>query len=396
MRDTRVLGHLIKELKKVGVIRYDKDFLNYISISSEVVTAKQLSGFIKRDGNIQNKLFLEKIEIFFKFPEAIWTSNEKRQISLIDTAVKHKLHLHSLPKVDALDISSIIPVELPCTEEQSRLLETFSKITTHIKLETMIDEFLSMGLLNKTVENQYFLVKLLKLAYKKGLYAIILEFIAPNLYKKQYDNVEIQKYLAHTYGSLKKYDEAQQILSILIDHSTIENINLRTSALSNHKREMFENENNLIKEDKLYVLIQGYQELHAINGIYSYYTGINLLYMVVLGQTLFPADSRYTSIDTKEIYERSKPSLQEDNTHNDYYIKMSGFEFQLLLGREGVLEKIESYLDDVKPHVSLVERTLRQMQLFIDKTKKSHLPIAVIFEKTIDTLASYCILSKKT
>jgi len=396
MRDTRVLGHLIKELKNKGLIHYDKDFLDYVGIPKKEVTAKQLSGFIKREGDIHNKLFLKNIESFFELDETMWTSNNARQINMIDIAVKHKLYLQSLPKEDALDISSIIPVELPCTKNQMRLLDTFSKTTTQRESETMIDEFLSEELLKKTVENQYFLVKLLGLAYKKGLYAIILEFIAPNLYKKHSDNVEIQKYLAHTYGSLKKYDEAQQILSILIDHSTIENINLRTAALSNHKREMFENENNLIKADKLYVLIQGYQELHAINGIYSYYTGINLLYMVVLGQTLFPADSRYTSIDTKEIYERSKPSLQEDNTHNDYYIKMSGFEFQLLLGREGVLEKIESYLDDVKPHVSLVERTLRQMQLFIDKTKKSHLPIAVIFEKTIDTLASYCKFSKKT
>jgi len=396
MRDTRVLGHFIKELKNKGFIRYDKDFLNYVDIPHEIVTAKQLSGFIKREGDIHNKLFLKKIELFFDLPETIWTSNEKRQLTLIDTAIKHKIYLQSLPKEDALDISSIIPIELPCTENQSKLLETFAKITTQIKLETMIDEFLSTGLLNKTVENQYFLVKLLELAYKKGLYTIILEFIAPNLYKKQYDNVEIQKYLAHTYGSLKKYDEAQQILSILIDHSTIENINLRTSALSNHKREMFENENNLIKEDKLYVLIQGYQELHAINGIYSYYTGINLLYMVVIGQILFPSDSRYDSIDTQKIYELSKSSLKEDNTHNDYYVKMSEFEFQLLLDREGVLEKIESFLDDYRPHVSLVERTLRQMRLFIDKTQKSHSPVVDIFEKTIDTLASYCKYSKET
>lgn len=396
MRNTKVLEHLIKELKNKGLIRYDKDFLHYVGIPNETVTAKQLSGFIKREGDIHNKLFLKEIESFFDLPETIWTSNEKRQISLIGTAINHKLYLQSLPKEDALDISSIIPVELPCTENQIKLLDIFSKTTKAKELETMVDEFLSKGLLDKTVENQYFLVKLLELAYKKGLYAIILEFIAPNLYKKQYDNVEIQKYLAHSYGSLKKYDEAQQILSILIDHSTIENINLRTSALSNHKREIFENANKPIEADILYVLIQGYQELHAINGIYSYYTGINLLYMVVLGQILFPADSRYDSIDTQEIYELSKPSLKEDNTHNDYYVKMSGFEFQLLLDREGILEKIESFLDDDRPHVSLVERTLRQMKLFIEKTQKSHSPVVEIFEKAIDTLASYCKYSKET
>lgn len=395
MNATKVLSFLIDSLKEAGIIRYNKDFLYYIKISKEIVSPKQLSGFIQRDGDIQNRLFLKEIETYFNFPKSIWTSNEERQKNLIKKAIKHELDLQSLPNEDAIDVSSLIPTELPCSEEQLGLLKDFSTVSTKTQSEEMIDRFLSLGLLDKKLENQEFLVRLLKLVYDKGLYVIIVEFIVPSLYKRYYDKIEVQKYLAHTYGSLKQYSEAKHILGILIHHNTIENINLRTSALSNHKREIFATPSKPIETEKLYALIQGYQELHAIKGIYSYYTGINLLYMVVLGQILFPDDTRFAAIDTQAIYDKSKPSLKEDKTHHDYYVAMSGFEFQLLLSREGVLEKIESFLANDEPHVSLVERSARQMRLFLEATKESESSSILIakFKNAIEILEGYCKIS---
>ncbi len=246
MKATKILRYLIENLKVSGLIQYDKDFLDYVGISNELVTSKQLSGFIKRDGDIQNKLFLKEIEAFFKLSKDIWITNEERQKNLIDKTIKDKLTIQSLPGKEALDMSNIIPTESPCTAKQLELLDIFLNLQTQSQSEAMIDEFLSMGMLKRKVENQEFLVKLIKLAYDKGLYVIIIEFIVPSLYKKQYDKVEVQRYLAHTYGSLEQYDEAQQILSILLHHNEIENINLRTSALSNHKREIFKNPYELI------------------------------------------------------------------------------------------------------------------------------------------------------
>lgn len=138
------------------------------------------------------------------------------------------------------------------------------------------------------------------------------------------------------------------------------------------------------------MLIQGYQELHAYNGIYSYYTGINLLYMVILGQICFHEETRFSTIDVKLIYEKSKPSLRSDNTHDAYYVTMSNLEFQLLLNRQGVIEKVESFLANEEPHPSLVERSLRQMHLFIDKTATTQHPVSKLFQKASSVLEGYC------
>ena len=72
-----------------------------------------------------------------------------------------------------------------------------------------------------------------------------------------------KKIEAHTLGSLEKYDEAKHILDILIHYNTIENINLRTSALSNHKRALMLS-GNPVDADELYTLITGYKELHVL------------------------------------------------------------------------------------------------------------------------------------
>jgi hypothetical protein len=168
---------------------------------------------------------------------------------------------------------------------------------------------------------------------------------------------------------------------------TIENINLRTSALSNLKREVL-NQENFTKESLIH-LIKGYKELHSIKGIYSYYTGINLLYLIMIGQTRFSDDDYFNSFDTKAIYEYSKQSLRNDNTHESYYNIMSEFEFLLLLDRSGVIEKIESFLENDKPAPSLIERTLRQMKLFVRCSNNKNHSIVKRYLQVIQILEDY-------
>jgi uncharacterized membrane protein len=72
---------------------------------------------------------------------------------------------------------------------------------------------------------------------------------------------------------------------------------------------------------------------------------------------------------------------------------MSGFEFKLLLGNNGIGSQIESFLNNEKPHSSLVERTLRQMQLFVDFTHQSNHTIVAIFKETIEILEGYNALT---
>ena len=389
MKPTQVLKYLIEKLKENGIIMYDKDFLDYIDIKTDTKHIKRLSDHLRRSGDIRDKTFLKAIEEKFGFEKSIWSVCESSQTERIKEAIERALILQKLPDKDALNLSTIIQVEHPMNKNQKSALHHFQTLSSKEILEKTIDDYLGSNMLERKIENQEFLVALLHLAYDKGLYSIIVEFILPNLYVSYRQRTDVQKIEAHTLGSLQEYKEAKHILHLLIHHNTIENINLRTSALSNHKRELFASQEPLQKET-LSLLIEGYQKLHTMEGIYSYYTGINLLYMVVLAQLTFPEDETFSSIELKDIYKLSKPSLKKDKTHHDYYVTMSELEFKLLLEYEGILEKIESFLANETPHTSLVERTLRQMKLFTNHIEKSKHPLVALFQKAIGILEGYC------
>jgi len=388
MKPTRVIKKIVEQLKEIGIIKYNKDFLAYIGVDTTTKEIKSLSDYMRRNGEVRDRIFLKKIEEKLGLSKKIWQRSDVYQIEQINKAIEHILDLQNLPDEGALDVSDIIQSKSIITQEQLDILEQFSNALSNQEAETIIDTFLKEGFLEKSVENQAFLVELATLLYQKGLYAIIIEFILPNLYRRYQLLPEVQKIEAHSLGSLGKYEDAKHILEVLSHHKTIENINLKTAALSNHKRALM-NSKDAIDADTLYTLINGYSELHALNGIYSYYTGINLLYMVILGQLLFPADTRFVDSDTEEIYKLSKPSLKEDKTHDAYYVVMSDFEFQLLLGRQSVIEKIESFLANEEPYPSLVERTLRQMKLFIQNIENTNSSLVLFFEKSVALLESY-------
>ena len=392
MKPTKLVKTFIEMLKEAAIINYNKDFLEIIGFPVDGKHIRRLSDYIRRDGGIRDKTFLLAVQKRFDLAKDIWDLGDGMQIKLLKEAIERELDLKKLPDESALDVSDILRTKAPISNEQKAILEEFANSFSQKESEDIIDNLLARGLLDKKVENQEFLVELLKLAYEKGMYSIIVEFILPNLFRRYQMLTEVQKIEAHTLGSLAKYEEAKHILDVLIHHNTIENINLKTSALSNHKRALFAKEN--IDANELFTLVKGYKELHAINGIYSYYTGINLAYMAILGQILFPKDSRFLQIDIEEIYKLSKKSLKEDNTHNDYYRHMSEFEFLLLLDREKVDKKIESFLEHYKPHPSLVERSLRQMNIFTRSSKNPKHKIIKKFLKVRNILKDYILLSK--
>ena len=388
MKNTALLKYLINEMIEADIILYQRRFLTFIGVPEDECNIKKLSSWLNRDGGIQNRPFLKKVEESLGLPKDIWNANINLQKSAIQKAIiKYK----SLLEVseDGLDISNIIPIEQPITKEQEKLLKVFDGLVTKNEAETKMDDFYTLGLLDKKVENQEFLIRLMKLTYDRGLYLLITEFILPAMFNNYREKIQVQKLEAHTLGSLSQYNDAKHILSLLKDDSIIENINLRTSAISNHKRQLLNNPAKKQKKETFLLLIKCYRNLHRYHEEYSYYAGINLLYMVQLAKILFPDDERFSSIDTQNIYDKSKPSLREDKTHHDYFAVMSGFEFRLLLEHDEVLEKIESFLEHNEPHISLVERTVRQMELFVDADEKSESPLVALFEKLIGILEAY-------
>jgi len=386
MKPTEVIQELIKELKRELIIEHNKDFLELIGLPIDKVHIKRLSAYLNRNGAIRDNKFLLAVEKKFGFDNTIWIDNNFNQKNLILKAIKRlSKGLYSESASQMLD--RIIIPNFTLTHEQKRLLREFEATNRKDMLESMIDNYLNMGLLDKTMENQEFLTKLIEIAYIKGLYSIIANLLLPNLIISYRQSVKIQKIEAHTYGSLGNYKEAKYILKKLIHDNTIENINLKTSALSNHKREILSSKD--IDSDNLYLLIEGYKSLFESEEIYSYYTGINLVYMVILGRLKFQDDIRFKEIDVNRIYQLSKESLKSDTTHEPYYNIMSDLEFQLLLGHNGVLQKIESFLEMEQPNPTFVERTLRQMRLFVSHTKDSKSTIVDNFKESIKILDGY-------
>ncbi len=387
LKHTEFLKILVSSMIDADIISYKKEFLAFIHFPTDKYYIQRLSSWLNRSGEIQDRQFRIAIENRFGFTEEIWdlpTTLQKLNIKQTVKQIKE-----SIASENSLDIHELIPIEYPITTKQKMLLDEFKNLKKQEEIEDKIDELTSIGHLDQKIENQEFIAVLLEHAYNKGLYHIIVEFILPKLLYNYRCQTRVLKLEAHTLGSLENYGTAKHILSKLIHENVIENINLRTSAISNHKRDMLNGQNQEELKESLPLLIEHYTYTHKLDNIYSYYTGINLLYMVTLVQILFPKDKRYMTIDRQEIYNKSKPSLKIDKTHNDYYVTMSGFEFQLLLNREGVLEKIESFLANHEPHASLVERTVRQMRLFIAAAEADKHTTVLLFKKATEILEGY-------
>lgn len=382
---TNFLNRLLVALQRADIITTDKSFLTFIGFTINKKNIDNLSNWKnEKTKTISNQAFLHAIETKCHFKSDIWKQTELLQNKAIETFIAN---FYTDTKI--LDINEIIPSHASILPIQQKALEQFEIQKTQYELETDIATFLEKGWLEKTLENQEFLIALFKKSYDKGLYTIMLTFIFPSLFHYHQCDITIKKLEAHAQGSLGNYDEATRILQHLTHSHTIEHTNLRTSAISNYKRQLFNNPQKSPNKEQVSTLIFAYQTLHQEHNLYSYYTGINLLYIVQLAKLLYPDEKAFATIDTQEIYDKSKPSLKTDKTHHDYYVTMSAFEFKILLGNTQINAQIESFLDNQKPHPSLVERTLRQMQLFVDFTYESNHEVVTIFKTIIKILEAY-------
>jgi hypothetical protein len=128
----------------------------------------------------------------------------------------------------------------------------------------------------------------------------MIEFILPAMLCNKRCQTNVQKLEAHALGSLGYHSKAKHILGLLKDSNQLENTNLRTSAISNYKRELLSDPQNPPNKEMLSLLITSYQTLHQEHNLYSYYTGINLLYIVQLAKFIYPEEKSFTTIDIQE------------------------------------------------------------------------------------------------
>ena len=366
MNETMLFMYIVINMQERLVGKYSKNqiialMIDYHTLSNPI-QRQNLSRWSKTNGNFSSDYgYIKKaVEEFLKLDKSIWTKmtvdQEKIIIEAIDNYKKHQSN-NKVMDISDICIKNIIPNEPKMTQEQSDAIEKFK----HNDSVNDIHKFIKNGWVSKASENQKFLYNLTFIIHQKGYYKEILGFILPAMMPKYRDSIKIKKIEADSMGIFNP-EEALQIFEQLKGESTLQNINFKTSAISNMKRIYLKTHNKDKLKEYLLILVENYQMVYNANGIKSYYTGINLTYMIELGKMIFPKDKCF-DIDTKLIYEESKESFKTDNSHNNYYVWMSQYEFQLLIGKNPTIN-IEFLLETEKPSAVVVERTIRQIETY--------------------------------
>jgi len=318
---------------------------------------------IGKDGVIHKHSFITAINEKLGLSSDIWGASEQKQKEAVIGGVKQfKKTLEQkealFPWVDEVGLS----------EEQERFL-AFSKEARVEEIEQKMEHLKESFV--KRSHTQAFLIALLEVMYERGEYGFVYEQLFPHLLDT-YDN-SIRAKKAHIYASLPEpmYREAFDILNSIKGESKAETIDLQTSAISNIRRERFSSA-NLTKQELqglLQTFIKCYAKIYTPKEPQSYYVGINLAYMLHLADTVFAntiaIEEGYT---IEQIYSDVQQSLRKAKASKEpeeqYYASMSEIEFQLLLGRQGMVQELEYMLETLNPSQNLIDQTSRQMGLF--------------------------------
>ncbi len=316
-----------------------------------------------KDGVIHKHTFITAINEKLALSEDIWGASEEKQKDAVIQGVKHF-------KNDLEKNEMLFPwvSEIGIDEEQEAFL-SFANQATFYEIKKKADSIKES--FNKTSNNQAFLIAILNLMYERGEYVFIYSYIFPHLLDT-YDN-SIKSKKAHIYASLPKpmYREAFDILNSIKGEGKAETMDLQTSAISNIRRERFSS-STLTKEglnELLHTLIQCYTKIYIPKQPYSYYPGINLAYMLTLAASIFPNTLEIDEVySVGQIYKDVKQSIikakESENKEENYYATMSDIEFQLLLGKKGLVQELEYVLETLNPSKNLINQTQRQMGLF--------------------------------
>jgi len=296
-----------------------------------------------------------------------------------------------------IDLSSLIPATHPITEDQETLIQKV--IDVHRKDEIdLLNEHLDY--FQPSFETQSFLLKLIPVLYDQGHYDFLHIHVFPALLTHHQADTQIKILMAHTLGSLTepKHLEAAKLLDIIPSENDTHIIDMKTAAISNVRRQLLTDQ-NLTKEqlaEILDILIRYYHATFTTNEIHHYYPGINLTYVLYQHDTFFPGREHSCPLSIQEIYQLSKPSIGKELQNQDkeahYYAKISELEFKLLLHHNNIEPELYLLLEETQPPYATVERTIRQMELFVELisrfTKENNTVIKEI-EKIINILEGY-------
>jgi hypothetical protein len=326
----------------------------------------------KQKGKL-NKEVRNLIQNNIGFSSDIWDSTTSVQAKTIKEAVREFLNPTATIE---LNISDLLLNNAPATPPQKTVIEEIKYLG---KDETVSLLKNNANFLEKTLENQTFLIELIEPLYNKGLYDFLAKHIFTSILRHNLDVTTIKIIHAHTLGILTKPDylEATSILnSIISNNLTSDIIDIQTALISNLRRLKLEKDDLTVEElsDILTLLRGEYTNLVEYNTNRHYYPAINLMYILKL--TLLITENKHYVMqsDLANLYEDAKKSIKKESflesKESRYYAQISDIEFQLLLEKNHIRKNLEFILEDIMPLHTWVERTLRQLNFFINIVKK--------------------------
>jgi len=350
-----------------------------------------------KDGVIHKHTFITAINEKLGLSPDVWGASDEKQKEAVLRGVKQFKEAQEkeellFPWVDEVGLS----------EEQEAFIEFSTQASVdevEKKLDTMQESF------TKRSHTQAFLIVLLEVMYEKGEYGFVYEYIFPHLLDTYDNNIKAKK--AHIYASLLKpmYREAFDILNSIKGENNAQTVDLQTSAISNIRRERFSSANlsKTALKGLLQTLIKCYSKIYTPKQPQSYYVGINLAYMLSLADVIYAdgveidegtsVEQIYKDVQKSICKAKASPEMEEQ-----YYASMSEIEFQLLLGKKGMVQELEYMLESLNPSQNLIDQTQRQMGLFfmdvIEKFSETTPQNLHEFEVFLDVFDAYALSRK--
>ena len=368
MNEVEFLNYIIAELEKIGLSwQYEQEIFEFLLPTFEwnrhkkswYHWRKSKTFTLRKSKNIKKAIAKR---LFFDY--TIWNSHSLKQKEALKEGLETLLKNKDKPFID---LSPLMPKESPMSDTQKELLDKLITLPPN-----KIDSFLSNypQFFKKKLENQRFLLNLVELLYNKGCYDVLDKLVFPALYAYNRTQKKIKIIEAHSVGSLKnpRYEEAILLLESVKTTNDEQLIDIKTATVSNIRRNML-NSKNITKESLEKILAMSIKlYLQIYNNKPHYYPAINLLYLIKLYTLIFNKPPVKEEI-IKQIPKNIKTSIYNDKKKIDiatqYYAKVTNLEIKMLLSKTSTQE-FELLLEELNPSIDLMQRTLRQIEFFIN------------------------------
>jgi len=374
--DTAFLNYIIMRLQKEKLVenKSEKELFAFL-IPNKSWQKYKKSWYHWRNEYVKSlrksKDIKEAIAKTLQFDSSVWNASSFEKMKALQNSIKF------LKKSKNVDISSILPKDSPMTKEQEELLKKIKNIFSCQEIKKHLLQY--PHFLEQRISNQSYILELLNYLYRLACYDLLEEYIFKALLPDNRCSNTVRIIEAHTLGSLStpRFEESARLLNSITPTNNLQEIDIKTAAISNIKRYYF-SEANITKENlqtPLATLIRHYYELYVFENEYHYYPAINLLYLLKIVEFIFGKESQLLFMNPFEIEKTTLNSLKKDmkstKKANRYYAYITKLEIQMLLyPHKEIKREFGLAIESLQPSQDMLQRTQRQIQQFITLVEK--------------------------